>query len=400
MIIPVKTDYRMTRTPWVNYAIIAINVLLYVLGYNGSSMAHSQKIAAYLLHPDAPQLYQFVTCTFLHANFWHLAGNMVFLWVFGNAVNDRFGQLGYLMFYLAGGILAGLGYVVLSGLAPVLGASGAIAAVTGAYLVLLPRARVTVLAFLVVIFPFELSSLYFLAFQVVWNIFMSFSTDVGGHSAGGVAYAAHSSGYVFGIFVSIFLLAIRALPRDPFDALNLFRTFQRRSRYRQMVAQGYDPFSFIRPQMQRQEPPLLPWQSAPPPTEMDAREAQLRRDIYEALSHSDLATAAEKYLQLVQIADDAVLPRQQQLDIANYLNTADRFPAAADAYERFLKHYGQQYENIGDIQLVLGLLYSRYLHQYDRAMHYLDLAAQNLKDPRRLELAQSDLRALRQQKGL
>ncbi|HAU37433.1 MAG TPA: rhomboid family intramembrane serine protease, partial [Phycisphaerales bacterium] len=94
--------------------------------------------------------------------------------------------------------------------------SGAISAVTGAFLVLLPRTRVTLIAFFIYyIFPFELSSIYFLAFQFVWNTFMSFG-EVGG-AGGGVAYVAHSSGYVFGIAVAALLLVFHLLPRDPFD---------------------------------------------------------------------------------------------------------------------------------------------------------------------------------------
>ena len=90
----------------------------------------------YYLHPDQPEILQFFTSVFLHGSWMHLIGNMIFLWVFGNAVNDRFGHVGYAAFYLAGGVLSGLGYVLLAGQAPVLGASGAISAVTGCYLVL------------------------------------------------------------------------------------------------------------------------------------------------------------------------------------------------------------------------------------------------------------------------
>ena len=96
------------------------------------------------------------------------------------------------------------------------------------------------------------------------------------------------------------------------------------------------------------------------------REIQLRREITEAWQQHDLPAATDKYLQLVQIADDAVLPQAQQLDVANQLMAAEQYPAAADAYQRFLKHY-PLYEHIGDIYLMLGLLHSRYLHQYDQA---------------------------------
>jgi len=398
MLIPIRTDYRMTHMPWVNYGLIAVNVVLFAMGFNAASPRNSQRIDAWLLDPESLQLFQFFSSVFLHAHWAHLAGNMLFLWVFGNAVNDRLGHGGYLAFYLAGGVLAGLGYVLMSGEAPLLGASGAIAAVTGAYLVLLPRARVTVLLVLYFITYFEISSLYFLMFQFIFNLVMSLTPDITGRSAGGIAYAAHSTGYAFGIAVSVLLLALRVLPRDVFDLLNLFRTARRRHQYRTMLARGYDPFGHgmtAPPQTVRPVEAVTVMEDVPDTPA--ARELQLRREISEAYGRNDFPAAAEKYLQLVQIADQAVLSRQQQLDMANQLMTAERHPAAADAYERFLKHYAN-YEHVGDIFLMLGLLYGRYLQQDNLAETYLQRATEKLRDPRKLNMARGDLQAVRQRR--
>ena len=122
--IPVRTDRRLERTPWINYGLIVANVLVFVLFQKGR--VADPLVRMYLLHPDEPMAFQFLASMFMHGGWGHLIGNMIFLWVFGNAVNDSFGHVGYLAFYLAGGIIAGLGYVLLSGVAPVLGASGAI----------------------------------------------------------------------------------------------------------------------------------------------------------------------------------------------------------------------------------------------------------------------------------
>ena len=382
--IPIRTDYRMSQTPWVNYMLIGLNVAVYLLGYNGG--AHNlARVQWLLLFPETPEIHQFFTAMFLHADVLHLAGNMLFLWVFGNAINDRFGHVGYLTFYLAGGVLAGIGYMLLGGTSPVLGASGAIAAVTGAYLVLLPRARVTVLLFAIVIIPLEISSLYFLLFQFVWNVWMSLRMS-GGFASGGVAYAAHGSGYVFGIAASAAMMAIGALPRDPYDLLNLIRTWRRRYRYRRIVTQGYDPFHLVNPDLQRAPSQWVSTRTVETnvPTTHEAREFELRRDVNDLLLRGDVAAAADKYLQLVQIADDAVLPRQQQLDVANQLMASERYPAAADAYERFLAHYQSHYEHVPDIHLMLGLVYGRYLHQYDRARRFLEMAVEKLTDDRKL----------------
>ncbi|HAU37877.1 MAG TPA: rhomboid family intramembrane serine protease, partial [Phycisphaerales bacterium] len=109
--IPIRTDYRLNRIPWMNVAIIVANVAIFFLGFNGAAPLNRMRIDAWMLQPDNPQLEQFFSSVFLHANLAHLLGNMVFLWVFGNAVNDKFGHVGYAAFYLAGGVLAGVGYL-------------------------------------------------------------------------------------------------------------------------------------------------------------------------------------------------------------------------------------------------------------------------------------------------
>jgi outer membrane protein assembly factor BamD (BamD/ComL family) len=120
--------------------------------------------------------------------------------------------------------------------------------------------------------------------------------------------------------------------------------------------------------------------------------------VSEAFSANDLPGAARRYLELVQVAEDPVLARQQQLDIANFLMSDEQYAAAADAYERFLSHYGD-YEHLADIYLMLGLLYGRYLQQYDQAENCLSQAVESLHDPRKLELARSELAEVRRTRG-
>jgi hypothetical protein len=335
---------------------------------------------------------------FLHANWMHLISNMIFLWVFGNAVNDRLGHAGYLAFYLGGGVFAAMGFLLLGATAPMLGASGAISAVTGAYLVLLPRARITVLMMLYFITFFEVSSLYFLLFQFIQNLVMSYS-QVFGTGGGGVAFVAHTAGYVYGIAIAVGLLATKLLPRDMFDLLALVRLWGKRRQFRRMATEGYGPFITRDPA----PTPAGRWVEtrtveSVTPGSAQARELQLRRDIATGCAEHNLPAAARKYLELLQIADDAILPQAQQLDVANHLMFTQNHPAAADAYERFLKHY-PIYQHIGDIYLMLGLLYGRYLFQPERAESCLDQAIVRLSDPRKLELARTDLANVRRQRG-
>jgi len=388
MLIPIRTDNRLTITPSVNYAIIIINVAVFAARFFMTDQAYNALEGPYMLDPEAPRLHQFFTSMFLHGDFAHILGNMIFLWVFGNAVNDRFGHVAYAAFYLAGGVLSGIGYVLLSGQVPVLGASGAIAGVTGCYLVLFPRVRVTLLAWIYFIIPFDVSSLVFLGFQFAFNVWASLS-----HSGGGVAYVAHAAGYVYGIAVAAALLALRLLPRDVYDLLSLWKAYRRRASYRKLVTQGYDPFGYQRPKPPSPAGRPFGRGARTAPVAENAEAAELHRQISEAHQAGDLAAAATRYLDLVALADNVVLPQQQQLDVSNQLMSDQRYSQAADAYERLLKHY-PGYEHTADIRLMLGIIYGRYLKQRDRARENLTAALDRLHDASKQAMARAELDAL------
>ena len=138
MLLPLSTDRPLKRTPWVNYALILANLAAWLITQHlmGDAMGRTPGLLApryqggfslesLFLRPDQPRLVQFLSYAFLHADGWHLGGNMVFLFVFGNSVEDRLGRLNYLLFYLCGAVFSGLGHVLTSS-APALGASGAV----------------------------------------------------------------------------------------------------------------------------------------------------------------------------------------------------------------------------------------------------------------------------------
>jgi rhomboid family protein len=152
--------------------------------------------------------------TFLHGGWLHIIGNMLFLWIFGNNVEDFLGPVKYLVFYLVGGIVAGLSQI-LTNLAPIqeaitpaVGASGAVAAVLGAYIVLYPRARVN--AIVPIFFFFTVVQLSAWVMLGLWFLMQVFSQAVS--SGQGIAFLAHIGGFVFGV-VAIFLLGGRPEPR-------------------------------------------------------------------------------------------------------------------------------------------------------------------------------------------
>jgi hypothetical protein len=254
--------------------------------------------------------------------------------------------------------------------------------------VLLPATNVTVIIWFWVIFPLQISSLYFILLQFLFDSVMTLYVATGPGS-GGVAYAAHATGYGFGILVAAGLLGTRLLRRDDFDLLHLLKAQHRRSRYRRMVQQGYDPFDATASASTLQRDA---------PVKASPEELALRQGIREACARHDLPTAAEQYRQLESHCENPILPRQQQLDVANQLMGDDQYAPAARAYERFIQQYGDD-GHLGDIYLMLGLLYSRYLRQYGPAETCLNKAIDDLDAESKIQLARSELQALRRRES-
>src|SRR5262245_12105212 len=216
--IPLSDGIPARRFPIVNVALIAANFavwILYELPHLNSSIAHASFYACsvnHTCHPPEPWGVAWITSMFMHGSWDHILGNMLFLAIFGKNVENAFGSLRYLLFYFAGGFAATATQTAMTLLAgspadarvPNLGASGAIAAVLGAYFVLYPRSRVTgLLGFI----PVRLSAWVFLGawflYQLVEANFGLFSSGANG---GGVAFFAHVGGFVFGVAVTTVLV--------------------------------------------------------------------------------------------------------------------------------------------------------------------------------------------------
>jgi membrane associated rhomboid family serine protease len=154
--------------------------------------------------PDKSWWQSIFVAMFLHGGWLHIAGNMLFLWIFGNNVEDKIGPVFYLLFYVLGGLAAAAAQTATSpgSVIPSLGASGAIAAVLGAYLVMFPRRRVLVLIFFFFITLIEVPAVVVLGF---WFILQAFNGTavLAQHVDGGVAYWAHIGGFVFGLLVAL-----------------------------------------------------------------------------------------------------------------------------------------------------------------------------------------------------
>jgi len=154
-----------------------------------------------------------LTSMFLHGGWLHLLGNMLFLWIFGNNVEDRLGRIPFLLFYLVGGVAAALTQVVIGPTShvPLVGASGAIAAALGAYIVLFPGARILSLVFLGFFYQLlEVPSLVVLGFWFVLQLVNGFAAFGAQTAQGGVAFFAHIGGFVLGVVVGLLLRIVGA----------------------------------------------------------------------------------------------------------------------------------------------------------------------------------------------
>jgi membrane associated rhomboid family serine protease len=149
-----------------------------------------------------------VTSIFLHGGWLHILGNMLYLWIFGNNVEDRLGRVGFVLFYLVGGIIAALAQVAIDpqSTQPLVGASGAIAAALGAYIVLFPGARILSLVFLGFFYQLlNVPALVILGFWFVLQLISGFGSLGGDTAQGGVAFFAHIGGFAFGMAIGVLL---------------------------------------------------------------------------------------------------------------------------------------------------------------------------------------------------
>ncbi|MFF5301052.1 rhomboid family intramembrane serine protease [Streptomyces sp. NPDC013161] len=271
MVIPVHDVNPVRRTPWVTYALIAANVLVFLFtpgmagsvagGSDLSQLCHLQAFLDHyaavpreLIHHQMPQVVptgavqagpggpacaagppaydksaplSVLTAMFLHGSWIHLLGNMLFLMIFGNNVEDRMGHIRFTLFYVVCGYAAGYGFALLNADSadPLIGASGAIAGVLGAYLVLYARARVWVLVPFLFFLPLRLPAWLVLGFWFVLQAF--YSSGEGVSDAGTVAYEAHVVGFLVGMLLAWPLKAGTPPPPEPRGLL-----FGRRARPR------------------------------------------------------------------------------------------------------------------------------------------------------------------------
>ena len=229
--VPLKDDNPTTIAPIVVCGLLALNIAIFLYENSLSEQALQQffntwaivpseltgELSRQALTPD-PEWLTLFTSQFLHGSWLHIGGNMLYLWVFGNNIEDQLGHIKFLVFYLVCGALAGLSQWIFdpASTVPTLGASGAIAGIMGAYIIRFPRAKIlTLVPLFIFITTFRIPAIFFLGFWFVQQAFYSAASlgataDVG---SGGVAYLAHAGGFVFGAILGP-LLGLFSSGRD------------------------------------------------------------------------------------------------------------------------------------------------------------------------------------------
>ena len=216
--IPLKDTIPHKYTPFITYFLIIINIFIflyevvlprmllnkffYIFGLVPARFSHPEWATFVGLHFD--NYWPFFTCMFLHGGWFHLISNMWSLWLFGDNVEDRFGHFGFLVFYLVSGLIASFTHYFfnMNAVVPVIGASGAIAGVMGAYFVMFPRSRILTLVpiFFIPLF-IEIPAVIFLGFWFFSQLISGTFSLVAFENASGIAWWAHIGGFVSGMFL-------------------------------------------------------------------------------------------------------------------------------------------------------------------------------------------------------
>ena len=224
--IPVRDRNPSGTFPYVTIGIIILNICIFLyelsLGSDLATFVHQYgvvpaKATHYFQARDSTLIdtfFPFLSSTFLHAGFIHLIGNMWFLWIFGDNIEDKLGHFKYFVFYILCGAIASSVHVFFNSESqlPCIGASGAIAAVLGAYMITFPRARVTtIIPIFIFIQIIELPAVIVLGFWILIQFFSGTMSSTASASGGGVAWWAHIGGFVSGIilFTTIRILFVR-----------------------------------------------------------------------------------------------------------------------------------------------------------------------------------------------
>jgi membrane associated rhomboid family serine protease len=206
--IPLSDVIPSRTTPVVTAALIIVNAVVFLYQQTLPDPLLQQFIASYALVPASFSVPALITSQFLHGGWMHILSNMLYLWIFGDNVEDRLGRGKFLVFYLGAGAAAAILQTLFDpfSIVPMVGASGAIAGVMGAYFVLYPQSRVLTAVFLIIFFDIvEIPAVFFLGLWFLLQLLSGVGSLTISSSGGGVAFWAHIGGFVAGVLIGLVL---------------------------------------------------------------------------------------------------------------------------------------------------------------------------------------------------
>jgi len=321
--------------------------------------------------------WQPISSAFLHAGFMHIFGNMLFLLAFGPSVEDRFGRFGFTLFYLFGGAASGLAHIAVSDY-PAVGASGAIAAVSGAFLILFPSTRIKCFVIFFFIGIFMIPAWWLIGLFIILDLGTSLINP-----DNGIANVAHLGGYAFGSVLALTLLVTKLLPKEQYDMFSIAKHKKRRADFR--VAHEMHKLSGVYQADQKLDPKA-------------AEIAERRAKIGVLVSENDLADAADQYRDLLAKfpeSDKALtMHRDAQYQIANHLYQSNQRQEAANAFGRLLDAYPNDSErNI--ITILLARIQAHDLSDPVGAIELLEELGSKVHDADTQALIDNELATIR-----
>lgn len=406
MFFPLGDDNPRRTTPVATIALIAANVLVYLTVNLPSGDAELTRVfRTWGFDSDDPFSVQVLTSMFLHGGLMHLFGNMWVLWIVGDNVEDKLGKLRYLLLYLAGGFAATLAYTLIArwsdpGSAaelvgggehetsarnvPLVGASGAIYAVMGIYLVFFPEARIRLLMWIFVFMDvFLIPAKVFLGLTMLLDLFQTIAAH--GPAVGGVATAAHVGGGVFGILAAL-VLKPRVGGGGVGGAWDVHTGFSR------SVREGTEPFRGAAPRSaSARSRGGDAWFAPPEPMESGARD--LADAVTTLVRAGRLREAIDVYPAYAAHRREPPLPPDVQLAVAHEFYRQGLARDGISAYRRFLDTHPAD-PDAPEAAFRIGLLYARGLNDRRSAAEWLEIAARTHPNPDAAAYAAQELRRL------
>lgn len=394
MLIPIGDEDKLIRTPFVNYALVAANVVLFfALAFRPDY--YKEIVYKYGTIPAQFSPVTLVTSAFLHGGILHLLGNMWFLWIFGDNIEDRLGHLAYLGFYLGGAACADIIFVIANAGSPypAIGASGAVAAVLGAYALMLPKVKIRFFYFFYYhAGTFAISAVFAIGYWAALQVISYVRFEVAGTP--GIAYSAHLGGFGFGLAAGAITRSIlSSIRKEQMETIDNWRRERKnasreplvpyRSKYTEDANRELREYEKQRPHRP------TPRRESRPVTHDYISNARER--VSQLLAAGKEEQALEEYLSLIRRHKYTALPVLEQLRIADLFLTRQEHRCAQEAYERFLHHY-PRHRHANDARYNLAMLCAEYTQDYATARRLLKELIRTEGDSAKLARLEEELK--------